>query len=183
MSRSHSDSGFRIEIHRPSTKDARQPHKIGDLALSPPDATGFQDIQLIDHEGRSQSLSYGLAQVFLPAVGQRICGKTFWKNMTGVAVPRPLRIHVNGQLVPMDQHLWKQAVDALAEEKDEQPSGLIPIKHTDGALLGNMQIVELTKTRQRISPGESRDSSGIIFVMPGSDAVYNLYPEVSLRSH
>ena len=173
QSRSSTGSGFRIELHRPSAPGLDQRQLVGSMALSPPDAAGFRDIQLTDKEGRVQSLTQLSAQVFLPAAGQQICGEAFWRAKTGSPDPRPLSIHVNGQLVAEERNLWAKAL-----RDGGQPSDVIQIALPDGTLLGRMQLINLRHQPLRALQHQTKAEGGLIWVMAGSDATYNMEPEV-----
>ena len=162
--------GFLVEINCPSAPGIQQAHKIGSFALGPPDAApsssqeaAWRDIILYNEDGHPQSLIQLMPQIFLPAQGQQLC-----RNQ------RPFRMHVNSREVPQNSHLW-----SLVLEQGGRPSARLPIKVAkDGETLGHMQIMKLPP-RFPAEPAARAAASGIIFVMPNSDAVYNLQPEVS----
>ena len=71
--RSRSGTGLRIEMHRPATP-GKHPAKLRGLALTPStDIPGSSaqacDITVTDSEGNERSLTYLLAQMFLPSSG------------------------------------------------------------------------------------------------------------------
>ena len=72
-------------------------------------------------------------------------------------------MYVNGQPVLMDANVWQQA-----RLQHAQPSTVIPIRFTAaGTVEGKMQLIKV-----------NQGPSGILWVMPNSDAVYNYIPEV-----
>ena len=78
----------------------------------------------------------------------------------------------NGREVSQDSNIWSRV-----HRSGGQPSQKLPIKHTkDAEILGSMQIMQLPSSW----PADAvAAATGIIFVMPGADAVFNLQPEVS----
>ena len=163
------ETGFRVELHHPSAPQVGQAFKIGSFALTsqgaiPPGQAGWSDIDLIDSDGLSETMTQLVPQLFLPP------GQLLWPGQT--AQPGEswaLQMHVNGKHVSSASNIWNRVL-----QSGGQPSQKLPIKDAwDGKLLGNMQIMSLP-------PESVASASGIIFVMPGSDAVFNLQPEVSV---
>ena len=168
------DSGFRLEIHLPSAPGVQQPYKIGSFDLGPaccgPHSSaqaGWRDIQLTDYDGQRQLLTELLPQLFLPYPGQDL-----WPDHSSTQPPHQLRMYVNGREVSQDSNIWSRVL-----RSGGQPSQKLPIKHTrDAEMLGSMQIMQLPPSW----PADAAAAAtGIIFVMPGADAVFNLQPEVS----
>ena len=171
------ESGFRIEIHRPAAAAIQQPYKIGSFALQPAragpstsDQMGWQDILLTDSDGEAQPLSQLLPQLFLPYPGQEL-----WPGDEQCPAPHQLRMFVHDQEVPQNSNLWSRVL-----QSGGQRSPKIPIKTAmEGEVLGHLQLMKIPQKRSA-DGAEVPTPTGIIFVMPGSDAVFNLHPEVSL---
>lgn len=158
----------------PSVPGVDQPFKIGAVALGPPAAAAahspdqWRDIQLIDRDGSSQSLTEQLPKLFLPYPGQ-----TIWPGQHSDAAALPqMRMHVNDRQVSRDFHIWTHVRDQRSK-----PSARIPIQLTrDSPAIGHMQIMKVPNSV--LTGPYAKECTGIIYAMPGSDVVFNLVPEV-----
>ena len=170
-------TGFRMELHRPSAPDVEQPYKVGSFALtaenSGPNSSSqaaWSDIELIESDGQRQLLTQALAQLFLPLSGQQL-----WPGQTSSEPPHQLKMYVNGLEVSQSSNIWSRVL-----QSGGQPSSKKPIKTAwDGQLLGSLQTMQLPR---KWPAEEVAAASGIVYIMPNSDAVFNLQPEASAHS-
>ena len=172
--RSGKDSGFRVEIHKTFAPmpSPVQRYQIGSLACSTT-ADGQPDIQLCDMQGSPASLSYLLAQLFVPLSAKAVCRQPFWDAVDNDAAREQLSMFVQGRPVDLQQNLWEQATILGAKR-----SPLISVKLGDESV-GSMLIMPMPKPLiSQLHLPEHCRATGIIWVLPGSDAVGNIFPEV-----
>ena len=170
-------TGFRVELHRPSAPDVEQRYKVGSFALAAAGArpslssqAAWRDIELIESDGQRQLMTQALAQLFLPFPGQQL-----WPGQASSEPAHQLKMYVNGLEVSQSSNIWSRVLQGGG-----QPSSKKPIKTAwDGQLLGSMQIMKLPR---KWPAEEVAAASGIIYIMPNSDAVFNLQPEARARS-
>ena len=163
---------MRYIVHQPQecsshTKLAALSWVLQSFGPSSSAQASWRDIQLIDYGGQRQLLTELLPQLFLPYPGQQL-----WPDQSRTQPPHQLRMYGNGREVSQDSNIWSRV-----HRSGGQPSQKLPIKHTkDAEILGSMQIMQLPPSW----PADAvAAATGIIFVMPGADAVFNLQPEVS----
>ena len=163
---------MRIEIYQPSSPSSQQ-QQNGCMAHSTT-ADGSADIQLCGTNGSRDSLRFQLAQLFVPESAKHVCSQRFLQALKdGAADFQHMSMVLQGQPVSTRLNLWQQAADLGA-----QPSELLSVQLSNGTVAGNMILIDMPN-RTHLQLPKAERATGIIWLLSGSDAVCNLFPEVS----